>query len=262
MKGCVRSRPYLPRTLGVGAALRMPGTPSTPWCSGSGMNLAHLGPFQIWALPPPPKLSCPDPGQQHIPGREVKSVPGRALWVMPVPKPERPSEGRAVPQGRSEGLPARRERHVHCPVAADHVVPEHVWSVHAEHNLWPWEDKAGPHVGRGGGRGRRQRGGGCSSPGPGPGPGEGNQNLQGRPLAWPTPESEPGCCPPPVIRHMEVALEPFREGQEAGWSGGDVREKAKAFLHLLYTLGTTPRLVGLSTKRLLVRCLGGGLEPW
>lgn len=42
MKGCVHSRPYLPRTLGVGAA-RMPSTPSTPWCSGSSMNLAHLG---------------------------------------------------------------------------------------------------------------------------------------------------------------------------------------------------------------------------
>lgn len=109
---------------------------------------------------------------------------------------------------------------MHCPVASDHVVPEHVWSVHAEHNLWPWADTASQHAGTVGemqAEGRRvlQPGAGawqqvqtwdpCStngSCGPGPGAGEGNQNLQAGPLLGRC-QSEPGCCPTPVIRHME-----------------------------------------------------------
>lgn len=26
---------------------------------------------------------------------------------------------------------------MHCPVASYHIIPKHVRSVHAEHNLWP-----------------------------------------------------------------------------------------------------------------------------
>lgn len=107
---------------------------------------------------------------------------------------------------------------MHCPVASDHVVSKHIWTVHAEHNLWPWEDKASQHAGtvrelqaegkrvlKLGAEAWRQvqtwdpcsTDGSCS---PGPGADEGNQNLQGRPLAWPMPESEPGCFSMPVIK--------------------------------------------------------------
>lgn len=26
---------------------------------------------------------------------------------------------------------------MHCPIASDHVVPKHIWSIHTEYNLWP-----------------------------------------------------------------------------------------------------------------------------
>lgn len=158
---------------------------------------------------------------------------------------------------------------MHCPIASDHVIPEHVWSVHAEHNLWPWEDKAGQHAGAVGevqAEGRR-----CSSPAgawqqaqtwdpaaPTAPAAQAQVRVrgtrpEGRPLAWLTPGSEPGCCPTPTIRHMEGALEPFRNGPDSWFlSVGDVKEKAEAFVLLLYILASMPRLVGLGTKRLLV----------
>jgi hypothetical protein len=37
---------------------------------------------------------------------------------------------------------------VHRSIASDHIIPEHVWSVHAEHDLWPLgKTKKGQHVG-------------------------------------------------------------------------------------------------------------------
>lgn len=36
-------------------------------------------------------------------------------------------------------LPSRREGHMHCSIASDHVIPKHVRSIHAEYNLWPLE---------------------------------------------------------------------------------------------------------------------------
>lgn len=51
---------------------------------------------------------------------------------------------------------------MHCPVASDHVVPEHVRPVHAEHDLGPWEGQ-----GRSGLRPSQERG----RPGPMHGPG-------------------------------------------------------------------------------------------
>lgn len=26
---------------------------------------------------------------------------------------------------------------MHGPIASNHIVPEHIWSIHAEHDLWP-----------------------------------------------------------------------------------------------------------------------------
>lgn len=36
---------------------------------------------------------------------------------------------------------------MHRSVASDHVVPKHVWSIHTEHDLWPFEGQ-GWHVGK------------------------------------------------------------------------------------------------------------------
>lgn len=40
---------------------------------------------------------------------------------------------------------------MHCPIASDHIVPKHVWSVHTKHNLWPWGRRGrSQHVGNSG----------------------------------------------------------------------------------------------------------------
>lgn len=116
---------------------------------------------------------------------------------------------------------------MHRPIASDHVIPEHVWSVHTEHDLWPWgrtrQGSACGKLGEGAGQKRKvlkALGAGLDRAGADMGPflyqgllptqdpgrwwggGEGHQNLLAR-----CQESEPGCCLNSVTRQTRKSLQ-------------------------------------------------------
>lgn len=41
---------------------------------------------------------------------------------------------------------------MHCPIASDHIISKHIWSIHAEHDLWPLGRRPGSAHGEAGGR--------------------------------------------------------------------------------------------------------------